>query len=207
MRGGFAFDVQAVCAGFVFALAQADALIQRRHLAAGDGDRRRDLHPHPRLHRPRHLRALRRRRRRADPRGGRGSRHAPADRGILATDLHSDGRYRDLLYVDGGPSATGTAGVVRMAGQEVFKHAVVKLAETGAAALGRAGPRHRRHRLAGAAPGEPPDHDDDRPQARRADGARGRHRAGPRQHLGRLDSARALGRPRRRAHPARATCC
>ena len=46
-----------------------------------------------------------------------------------------------------------------MAGQEVFKHAVVKLAETGAAALARAGPRHRRHRLAGAAPGEPADHD------------------------------------------------
>jgi 3-oxoacyl-[acyl-carrier-protein] synthase-3 len=62
-----------------------------------------------------------------------------SDRGILATDLHSDGRYRDLLYVDGGPSSTGTAGVVRMAGQDVFKHAVVKLAETGAAALARAG--------------------------------------------------------------------
>ena len=58
---------------------------------------------------------------------------------ILATDLHSDGRYADLLYVDGGPSSTGTAGVVRMSGQEVFKHAVVKLAQTGAAALARAG--------------------------------------------------------------------
>src|SRR5690606_24554138 len=64
---------------------------------------------------------------------------APSDRGVLATDLHSDGRYRDLLYVDGGPSSTGTAGVVRMAGQDVFKHAVIKLAETGAAALARAG--------------------------------------------------------------------
>jgi 3-oxoacyl-[acyl-carrier-protein] synthase-3 len=62
-----------------------------------------------------------------------------ADRGVLATDLHSDGRYAGLLYVDGGPSSTGTAGVVKMAGQEVFKHAVVKLAETGAAALDRAG--------------------------------------------------------------------
>jgi 3-oxoacyl-[acyl-carrier-protein] synthase-3 len=61
------------------------------------------------------------------------------DRGILATDLHSDGRYAELLYVDGGPSSTGTAGVVRMSGQEVFKHAVIKLAETGAAALERAG--------------------------------------------------------------------
>jgi 3-oxoacyl-[acyl-carrier-protein] synthase-3 len=62
-----------------------------------------------------------------------------ADRGILATDLNSDGRYNELLYVDGGPSTTGTAGVVRMAGQEVFKHAVHKLAETGTAALARAG--------------------------------------------------------------------
>ena len=84
---------------------------------------------------------------------------SPEERGILSTDLHSDGRYRDLLYVDGGPSSTGTAGVVRMAGQDVFKHAVVKLAETGAAALARAGPDHRRHRLAGAAPGEPAHHD------------------------------------------------
>ncbi len=62
-----------------------------------------------------------------------------ADRGILSTDLHSDGRYTDLLYVDGGPSSTGTTGSVRMAGQEVFKHAVIKLAQTGAAALEKAG--------------------------------------------------------------------
>ena len=76
---------------------------------------------------------------RADPRGRPRATGTSADRGILATDLHSDGRYADLLYVDGGPSTTGTAGVVKMAGQEVFKHAVIKLAETGAAALARAG--------------------------------------------------------------------
>jgi 3-oxoacyl-[acyl-carrier-protein] synthase-3 len=64
---------------------------------------------------------------------------ASTDRGILSTDLNSDGRYTDLLYVDGGPSTTGTAGVVRMAGQEVFKHAVIKLAQTGSAALAKAG--------------------------------------------------------------------
>jgi 3-oxoacyl-[acyl-carrier-protein] synthase III len=63
----------------------------------------------------------------------------PFDRGVLATHLGSDGRHYEDLYVDGGPSSTGTAGVVRMAGQEVFKHAVVKLAQTGAAALERAG--------------------------------------------------------------------
>jgi len=62
----------------------------------------------------------------------------PADRGILATDLHSDGRFRDLLYVDGGTS-TGTTGHLRMQGKEVFRHAIEKLAETAHAALERAG--------------------------------------------------------------------
>jgi 3-oxoacyl-[acyl-carrier-protein] synthase-3 len=49
-------------------------------------------------------------------------------RGILATRLHSDGRYNDLLYVDGGPSTTGTVGKLRMKGREVFRHAVTNLA-------------------------------------------------------------------------------
>ncbi len=138
MRDGFAFDVQAVCAGFIFALAQANALIQagtsRRVMVIGaetfsrildftdrgtcvlfgDGAGALILEA-------------------AESHGGK------EERGILATDLHSDGRYRELLYVDGGPSSTGSAGVVKMAGQEVFKHAVVKLAETGGAALARAG--------------------------------------------------------------------
>jgi len=51
------------------------------------------------------------------------------DRGILATRLHADGRHNDLLYVDGGVSTTGTVGKLRMRGKEVFKHAVVKLAD------------------------------------------------------------------------------
>lgn len=55
---------------------------------------------------------------------------APDQRGVLSTHLHSDGRLYDLLYVDGGPSSTGTTGHVRMQGPEVFKHAVVKLAES-----------------------------------------------------------------------------
>lgn len=138
MRGGFAFDIQAVCAGFVFAIAQADALIRsgaaRRAIVIGAETFSRILD-----FTDRSTCVLF-----GDGAGavileaaeGTGT---PADRGILATDLHSDGRYQDLLYVDGGPSSTGTAGVVRMAGQEVFKHAVVKLAQTGAAALERAG--------------------------------------------------------------------
>ncbi|MBC7740243.1 MAG: 3-oxoacyl-ACP synthase, partial [Candidatus Saccharibacteria bacterium] len=61
-----------------------------------------------------------------------------SDRGILATDLHSDGRFKDLLYVDGGVS-TGSTGHLRMQGKEVFRHAVEKLAETAHAALDKAG--------------------------------------------------------------------
>jgi 3-oxoacyl-[acyl-carrier-protein] synthase-3 len=61
-----------------------------------------------------------------------------ADRGILATDLHSDGSFKDLLYVDGG-SSTGTTGHLRMIGKEVFRHAVEKLAETAHTALEKIG--------------------------------------------------------------------
>jgi len=137
MTGGFAFDVQAVCAGFVYGLAQADAMIRsglaRRVLVIGAETFSRILDFSDRgtcvLF--------------GDGAGallleaGEGT-GGPEDRGILATDLNSDGRYTELLYVDGGPSSTGTAGVVRMAGQEVFKHAVIKLAQTGAAALCKA---------------------------------------------------------------------
>lgn len=138
MRGGFAFDIQAVCAGFVFALAQADAMIRaglaRRVMVIGAETFSRILDFTDRA-----TCVLF-----GDGAGalileaaeGAGS---VADRGILSTDLHSDGRYTDLLYVDGGPSSTGTTGSVRMAGQEVFKHAVIKLAQTGAAALEKAG--------------------------------------------------------------------
>ena len=61
-----------------------------------------------------------------------------SDRGILATDLNSDGRHKDLLYVDGGVS-TQTTGHLRMQGNQVFRHAVEKLASTATTALGKAG--------------------------------------------------------------------
>jgi 3-oxoacyl-[acyl-carrier-protein] synthase-3 len=61
------------------------------------------------------------------------------ERGILSVALHADGRYNQLLYVDGGPSTTGTVGKVRMRGPEVFKHAVLKLAHVLAETLERAG--------------------------------------------------------------------
>jgi 3-oxoacyl-[acyl-carrier-protein] synthase-3 len=60
-------------------------------------------------------------------------------RGILATRLHADGRHNELLYVDGGPSTTGTVGKVRMKGREVFRHAVVNLATVMSETLGAAG--------------------------------------------------------------------
>lgn len=138
MRSGFAFDIQAVCAGFVFALANADGMIRsgqaRRVLVIGAETFSRILDWTDRT---------------TCVLFGDGagavlleaceSAGTPQDRGILATDLHSDGRFNDLLYVDGGPSSTGEAGVVRMLGQEVFKHAVLKLAETGEAAIAKAG--------------------------------------------------------------------
>jgi 3-oxoacyl-[acyl-carrier-protein] synthase III len=62
-----------------------------------------------------------------------------ADRGVLASCLRSDGRYRDKLYVDGGPSTTGTVGYVRMDGPEVFRHAVTKISEVIDATLQKAG--------------------------------------------------------------------
>ena len=124
MRHGFAFDMQAVCSGFVYAMTTADLYHPRRPGQARAGDRRRDLLAHPRLERPHDLRAVRRRRRRARA-GGRGERRAAiADRGVLASSLRSDGAHKDKLYVDGGPSTTGTVGHLRMEGREVFKHAV-----------------------------------------------------------------------------------
>ena len=137
MTSGFAFDVQAVCAGFVFALSNANALIlsgqanrvmvigaetfsrlmdwtdRSTRVLFGDGAGALIL----------------------EAEDGAGTN---ADRGILATDLNSDGSHRDLLYVDGGVS-TGTTGVLRMEGKEVFRHAVEKLAKTAHTALASLG--------------------------------------------------------------------
>ncbi|MGB0661803.1 MAG: beta-ketoacyl-ACP synthase III [Mangrovicoccus sp.] len=137
MGNGFAYDVQAVCAGFVFALTNANAMIlsgqAKRVLVIGaetfsrimdwtdrstcvlfgDGAGALVLEA-------------------AD---GTGSTE---DRGILAADLNSDGRYRDILYVDGGVSTQAT-GYLRMQGKEVFRHAVEKLAGTAHKSLEKLG--------------------------------------------------------------------
>ncbi|MGP3723340.1 beta-ketoacyl-ACP synthase III [Cereibacter sphaeroides] len=137
MTRGFAFDVQAVCAGFVYALANADALIRSgqalRVLVIGAETFSRLMDWNDRA-----TCVLF-----GDGAGavvleGTESAGTSADRGILATDLHSDGRFKDLLYVDGG-SSTGTTGHLRMQGREVFRHAVEKLAETAHTALEKAG--------------------------------------------------------------------
>ncbi|MFK5037129.1 3-oxoacyl-ACP synthase, partial [Klebsiella pneumoniae] len=62
-----------------------------------------------------------------------------ADRGILTTHLHSNGKHHDLLYVDGGPSSTRSVGRLRMTGKEVFRHAVVNLSDAVHEALGAVG--------------------------------------------------------------------
>jgi 3-oxoacyl-[acyl-carrier-protein] synthase-3 len=125
-NGSMGFDVQAVCSGFVFALATADNFIKVGQadtalvigaetfskildwedrstcVLFGDGAGAVVL------------------------KAGEGD-GSSADRGILSTHLHSDGRLHDLLYVDGGPSSTGQVGHLRMEGREVFKHAVTKM--------------------------------------------------------------------------------
>lgn len=137
MTRGFAFDVQAVCAGFVYAMANANALI-----LSGQADRVLVIGAET------FSRLMDWSDRSTCVLFGDGAgavvlektegTGATTDRGILATDLHSDGRHKDILYVDGGVS-TGTTGHLRMQGKEVFRHAVEKLAETAHAALEKVG--------------------------------------------------------------------
>ncbi|MFI4973986.1 MAG: beta-ketoacyl-ACP synthase III [Caulobacterales bacterium] len=135
---GIAFDVQAVCSGFIYALAVTDNFVARGQAKCalvvgaetmtrlmdwtdrgtcvlfGDGAGAVVL----------------------EPREGAG---ATADRGILGVALRADGTKQDLLYVDGGPSTTGTTGHLRMQGNQVFRHAVVNISEAVIAAAHAAG--------------------------------------------------------------------
>ena len=125
---GIAFDVQAVCSGFVYALSVADGFVARGHAKCalvigaeamtrlmdwtdrgtcvlfGDGAGAVVL----------------------EPREGQGT---TADQGMLGFALRADGTKQELLYVDGGPSTTGTVGKLRMLGNQVFKHAVINISE------------------------------------------------------------------------------
>ncbi|KSB91093.1 3-oxoacyl-ACP synthase [Caulobacter vibrioides] len=135
---GIAFDVQAVCSGFVYALSVADGFIARGNAKCalvigaetmtrlmdwsdrgtcvlfGDGAGAVVL----------------------EPGEGEGT---TADRGMLGFALRADGTKQDLLYVDGGPSTTGTVGKLRMLGNQVFKHAVINISEAIHAAAEKAG--------------------------------------------------------------------
>ena len=135
---GIAFDVQAVCSGFVYGLSIADGFISRGHARCGlvigaetmtrlmdwtdrstcvlfgDGAGAMVV----------------------EPAAGQGT---TADRGLLSFALRCEGEKQDLLYVDGGPSTTGTVGKLRMQGAQVFRHAVVNIAEAMEAACEKAG--------------------------------------------------------------------
>ena len=135
---GIAFDVQAVCSGFVYAMSVADGFVARGHAKCalvigaetmtrlmdwtdrgtcvlfGDGAGAVVM----------------------EPMEGQGT---TADRGLLGFALRCDGTKQDLLYVDGGPSTTGTVGKLRMQGNQVFKHAVINISEAVIAAATAAG--------------------------------------------------------------------
>lgn len=125
-EGGVAFDVHAVCSGFLYALATADSLLRtgmaKKALVIGAETFSRILDWEDRT---------------TCVLFGDGAgavvleaREVEEDGpGIIASKLHADGTHKELLYVDGGPSTTGTVGKLRMRGREVFRHAVVNLAE------------------------------------------------------------------------------
>ncbi len=132
MKRGAAFDVQAVCSGFIFALATADNALRlgqaRTALVVGAETFSRILDWEDRstcvLF--------------GDGAGAivlNAAPGGPTSRGVLSTHLHSDGRLHDILYVDGGPSSTGHAGFLRMEGREVFRQAVQHLSEVVGEAL------------------------------------------------------------------------
>ena len=138
LHGGAAFDLQAVCSGFIYAVSTADKFIlsgsHQRALVIGAETFSRIIDWTDRgtcvLF--------------GDGAGaivleaGEGVGNA-TDRGVLTTQLRSDGRYRDKLYVDGGPGSTGTTGHLRMEGRDVFKFAVGKVIDVVTEAFAQAG--------------------------------------------------------------------
>jgi 3-oxoacyl-[acyl-carrier-protein] synthase-3 len=118
-----AFDVHAVCTGFLYALSVADSMLRsgnaKKALVIGAETFSRILDWDDRA-----TCVLF-----GDGAGALVLSAEESESGILATRLHADGRHNDLLFVDGGPSTTGTVGKLRMKGREVFRHAVINLAD------------------------------------------------------------------------------
>lgn len=135
---GIAFDVQAVCSGFVYALSVADGFVARGHsrcaLVIGAETMTRLMDWADRgtcvLFGDGAGAVL------VEPVVGKGD---TSDRGLLGFALRCDGTKQDLLYVDGGPSTTGTVGKLRMQGNLVFRHAVINISEAVEAAVAQAG--------------------------------------------------------------------
>ena len=198
MTHGFAFDMQAVCSGFVYAVTTADLYIRggmaKRVWSSvaetfsrildwndrttcvlfGDGAGAVVLE------------------------AGEGA-GSIADRGVLTANLRSDGSHKEKLYVDGGPSTTQTVGHLRMEGREVFKHAVGMITDVIEARF----PRHGitdggRSRLVRAAPGQQRIIDASAKKLDIPAGEGCRHCRSARQYLGRFDSAGSCGRGRGR---------
>lgn len=128
-----AFDVAAVCSGFLYALSVADSMLRsgaaRTAMVIGSETFSRILDWEDRT-----TCVLF-----GDGAGAVVLRAEHGDAGILSSSLHADGRHNGLLYVDGGPSTTGTVGHVRMKGPDVFRHAVVNLAAVLKEVLAKAG--------------------------------------------------------------------
>ena len=132
-HGGVAFDVAAVCSGFLYAFSVAESMIRagsaKNALVIGSETMTRLLDWEDRgtcvLF--------------GDGAGAVVLSGEIGEAGVLATRLHADGRHNELLYVDGGPSTTGTVGKLRMQGREVFRHAVTNLAGVMHEVLAKAG--------------------------------------------------------------------
>jgi len=128
-----AFDVHAVCTGFLYALSVADSMLRsgmaKKALVIGAETFSRILDWNDRA-----TCVLF-----GDGAGALVLSAEEGEQGILATRLHADGRHNDMLFVDGGPSTTGTVGKLRMKGREVFRHAVINLADVLSEVLNAAG--------------------------------------------------------------------
>jgi 3-oxoacyl-[acyl-carrier-protein] synthase-3 len=197
IHGCPAFDVQAVCTGFVYALGVADKFIRTGSATKalvvgaetfsriidwtdrgtcvifGDGAGAVVIGPHD-------------------------------EPGIISSCLHADGAYRELLHVPAGMGNGGNGSpFVEMKGNEVFRVAVTTLGRIVDETLNANGDDPRRYRLAGPAPGQHAHHPGDRPQAGPADGAGRGHRRDARQHLGGVGAARLRSGGARWPHPAR----